>query len=135
MTLTTRGWVAWCCVQHEERNMIDRRSKLIAELENLQGSRRDAVAAYERTGDRDHWRRACEVSQKSLTTTLAIDEGEMPAALINLEENTLRNPARDRGMPGMAAVAGSAWIRSDGAARVEASMPFLFCNTSLHTQC
>jgi hypothetical protein len=43
--------------------MIDQRSKLIAELEKLQESRRDAVAAYERTRDRNHWRKACDVSQ------------------------------------------------------------------------
>ena len=49
--------------------MIDQRSKLIAELENLQESRRDAVAAYERTGDRNHWRKACDVSQ-TITTKL-----------------------------------------------------------------
>ena len=43
--------------------MIDQRSRLITELENLQKSRRDAVAAYKRTGDRNYWREACEVSQ------------------------------------------------------------------------
>jgi hypothetical protein len=43
--------------------MIDQRNKLITELENLQKSRRDAVAAYKRTGDRNYWHEACEVSQ------------------------------------------------------------------------
>ena len=41
--------------------MIDQRSKLIIELENLQKSR--PVAAYKRTGDRNYWREACSVSQ------------------------------------------------------------------------
>jgi hypothetical protein len=53
--------------------MIDQRSKLIAELENLQKSRRDAVAAYKRTGDRNHWREACKVSQ---TITAKLEELE-----------------------------------------------------------
>ena len=43
--------------------MIDQRSKLVIELENLQKSRRNAVAAYKRTGDRNYWREACAVSQ------------------------------------------------------------------------
>jgi hypothetical protein len=43
--------------------MIDQRSRLLTELENLQKSRRDAVAAYKRTGDRNYWREACKVSQ------------------------------------------------------------------------
>jgi hypothetical protein len=43
--------------------MIDQRNRLITELENLQKSRCDAVAAYRRTGDRNYWREACEVSQ------------------------------------------------------------------------
>jgi hypothetical protein len=43
--------------------MIDERSRIIKELEDLQKSRCDAVAAYERTGDRSYWREACEVSR------------------------------------------------------------------------
>ena len=53
--------------------MIDQRSKLIIELENLQKSRRDAVAAYNRTGDRNYWREACDVSQ---TITAKLHEFE-----------------------------------------------------------
>ena len=43
--------------------MMDQRSRLLMELENLQKSRRDAVGAYKRTGDRNYWREACKVSQ------------------------------------------------------------------------
>ena len=53
--------------------MIDQRSKLIIELENLQKSRSNAVAAYKRTGDRNYWREACEVSQ---TITAKLQELE-----------------------------------------------------------
>ena len=53
--------------------MIDQRSRLLTELENLQKSRRDAVAAYKRTGDRDYWREACNVSQ---TITAKVHELE-----------------------------------------------------------
>ena len=54
--------------------MIDQRSKLIIELENLQKSRRDAVAAYKRTGDRNYWREACEVSQTITANLLELEE-------------------------------------------------------------
>ena len=51
------------CSTRKERNMIDQRNMFLMELEALQAKRRDALAAYNRTGDRAWMREAQEVSQ------------------------------------------------------------------------
>jgi hypothetical protein len=43
--------------------MIDRRNRLLIELEYLQKRRRDAVQAYVSTGDLNFWREVREVSE------------------------------------------------------------------------
>jgi hypothetical protein len=47
----------------KERNMIDQRSMCLTELESLQAKRRDAITAYNRTGDRTYMRKAQQASQ------------------------------------------------------------------------
>ena len=69
--------------------MIDQRSRLITELENLQKSRSNAVAAYKRTGDRNYWREACEVSQTITANLLELEEtglGSLDKAIDDLME-------------------------------------------------
>ena len=47
----------------KERNMTDRRSMLLSELESLQSRRRDAVETYNRTGNRAYMLEAQQTSQ------------------------------------------------------------------------
>jgi hypothetical protein len=51
------------CSTRKERNMIDQRGVLLTELVSLQAKRRDALDAYNRTGDRACMREAQETSQ------------------------------------------------------------------------
>ena len=55
--------------------MIDQHTRLQMELENLQKQRRDAVAAYVKTGDLNYWREVREVSE----TIAALSELEETA--------------------------------------------------------